>query len=155
VLSVNFEKNAAAVTGFLYVDSSIGNRDLVRVYPEEPLPVEMIIRKQEVRGTIVDISAGGIGIRTTNPYYDPSFLALDTELTVHVVLPSSDGAYKLRGLIKNVNKGQENYRLGIQTGPDPKTKAVLKQYVARRQADLMRELKTMNDAFYRLRTDRG
>lgn len=55
------------------------------------------------------------------------------------------------GTIIYVKREKGSYRLGVSTSPESHAQAVISEYISRRQGEIIAELKTLYDRFYRLK----
>ena len=57
------------------------------------------------------------------------------------------------GRILNVNQGKnQSYRLGLMLFPDSAARQLINQYVALRQGEIQREIRSLYEALYKLHT---
>lgn len=148
VIRVDIRREIAYLSAFVYMGGDIGNRLQVRVQPKDPIPVELAMRGQLIRGHLADISIGGAGIFTTAIFYRPGFFSFKSPATINVYLPTAKTSLKLPGVVVYLRPDVSAYRLGIQVNPDMQTRALISQYVAHRQAEIQRELRQVYDVYY-------
>ncbi len=155
VLKVDFLSDRVTLRDFAFVNTSIGNRTLTRVTPKEIIVVEIGMKGRTLFGEIADFSMGGIGVRSGAIYYDPRFFVLGARVTLKFELPTAKTPLILSGILANVKRERNYYRLGIRTHLDASVKGSISQYITQRQIEIQRELQLMHDLFVQLHTRSG
>jgi len=98
-------------------------------------------------GELIEISLGGIGMRIHKNAISNS-IQPGNAVTIELVIPLNvSGLYEsisLKGVIRNkIEKSNDAYRLGIQTFPEKKSEIIIQHYIARRQSEIIKELKSL------------
>jgi hypothetical protein len=140
---------------FGQASDTIGRRAVVRVQPKEPVDVVLNYQGQKIRGSLVDISTSGIGLYMVSAYINnPGLLRKDERIHLTLRLPNEKGMLidiRLVGRILYVNQEKGSYRLGLDTSPEAHTRSLITQYITQREAEILRELRSLYDKFHRLK----
>jgi hypothetical protein len=157
VADLDIVAGLASLTNFESAPETIGRRTIIRVQPKEPVVVSITYQGQKIRGTLVDVSSSGVGIYMVSAYiYNPGMLRKNEQISLTIRLPNEKGIVndiRLAGSILYVNREKGSFRLGINTSPETHARTIIAQYIALRQAEIMRELRTLYETFYRLRQE--
>jgi hypothetical protein len=153
VYTVNFVDEIASLHNFDYAPSTIGNRQIVRVQPADPIELELLISGQTFKCRLADISYSGVGVYTATIFYGGEVFNINRRATLVLRLPSQSASMKIAVKIANVKKGQQmSYRLGMQLFPEAEAKQEIARFVAMRQSEIQREIRTLYDALYKLKS---
>jgi hypothetical protein len=153
VLAVDFVGEQAELGGFDFANPEIGHRQTVRVQPADPLEVEFSSRGRSFRGFLADLSFIGAGMQTAAIFYSAGVFSIHMKASLSMRLPNYSGLLRMPVQLINVNPLKNHaFRLGMMVYPDAATKTVLAQYVSIRQAEIQREIRTMYDALFKLKT---
>lgn len=147
VAAIDLAKNQAVLTGFVGAGTTLGKRLAVRVQPQQPVEVVVYDGEHRVPGTLVDISAEGVGIFTVATYiYSDLCYEKGMSVFIDFFLPSTGEIIRLKGKINGVahKQGTFLHRLGLSILPDPNAEPALKQYVDLRQQEILDELKRVS-----------
>lgn len=152
---VNFANSSTVLSAFEYVNSSIENRQTIRVEPAQPIHVLISHSDQSfnVQGEIADISVNGISVFLPYKFYSSKIIRPKTNLNLSFQLPLDDHKTLIESQIKasivNVipESGTTLYRIGMQTNPDENIKDALTKFVAVRQQEINQELKICVDTY--------
>jgi hypothetical protein len=151
VLTVNVVEERVTLTSFAYVSDKIGNRQLVRVQPADPIEVEVSVKGRALKGRLADISFSGAGVYTGAIIFGDSPFVVNNHASLTIYLPGSRVPVKIMGKIINVLRSQQSTRLGLLLFPDGNTRLVINQYVTQRQGEIQREIRIMYDMLRKLR----
>lgn len=156
VLSVDIVNAVSLLGDFQVAPGSIGGREAVRVQPKEPIQVVLSNARRKITGELVDISVSGVGITfVTSFLYNPD-LVKKAVVTVELKLPIDEGKLKIQGSLASVlNKRTGSYRLGVTMNPDSNTRQVIARFVAMRQAEILRELRSYYDLMYKIQVEQN
>lgn len=126
----------AKVGNFNYTERGFGDRAMVRVEPQEPLPAKISWDNYQIEATIVDISLTGFGLQldhpieqtpTQNARVSLKFQLLDRDLEIPARVKAvfeADGGYRLATSFEDTSPGYGN----------------IAQYITRRRVDLRQEI---------------
>jgi hypothetical protein len=130
---------------------------MVRVQPKDPLDVWITYGGEKFRGNLADISSNGVGVFLVSAYLkSPGLLKKNEQVQMIVRLPGERGVgieVRLPGTILYINRDRGSFRLGVSTSPESHGKTTISQFVAQRQAEIMRELRILYDTFYRIKQE--
>jgi hypothetical protein len=149
-VSIFVSKEQAALYDFSYASPGVGKRSLVRVQPRDPIPVKLVMKSNQVRGQLADISIEGAGVYTSAIFYGQGGLTLNAGLEMVIQFPDSPRLLKMQAMVVNVVRHAGQARLGVMAMPDAADKQVIAQFIARRQAEIQRELQEAYQALYRM-----
>ncbi len=154
ILSVDIVQAIALLGEFSIAPDNIGAREAVRVQPKEPIQVVLTSTTRKMRGTLVDISVSGIGITIVTSFlYNPD-LVKKANVAVELKLPVDNGTLKVQGTFASVlSKRSGNFRLGVVLNTDANTRQVIARFVAGRQAEILREMRSYYDALYKIQKE--
>ncbi len=111
----------ATLTNFEFASETIGQRAVVRVQPKNPVDVVIHYQGEKIRGNLVDVSSGGVGIFMLSAYIrNPGLLKKSEPIQLMFRLPAESGGsqeVRLQGVIQYVNPEKGSYRLGISANP--------------------------------------
>ncbi|HEY9076507.1 MAG TPA: PilZ domain-containing protein [Anaerolineaceae bacterium] len=148
VSSVDIGREIVSLTKFEYTTSSIGNRMQIRVEPDEPVRT-VVINKLGVACEMIEISLHGLSVYMNPANFDWRLFQRNSRVMVEFTLrePNQGRSHLVRvpGVIKYVSVNTQNrtIRLGLFTSPDNPTEAFLSHYIASRQADLLKEIRSL------------
>jgi len=146
VESVDVKHEMAVLSGFIYADRNIGKRDLIRVQPRDPIPVEIVYNAARMRAEIADVSLDGMGVFTHLTILPRLSVGLKVSLTMR--LPGDRNVITVYGKIRNlIRERMDSLRLGMITSGEVNAKSRINAYVAQRQLEIQRELQ---DVYQRL-----
>ena len=137
VLKVKKAENIALLTQFSYVHIPSEQRMYVRVTVLDRIEAFFRCGQQEVRGTIDDISYGGVAILSSQE----SALAGNEKGMVTLCLPAT--SVEIPGILLRVDHQQQDRRYVIRLEMDPKSEKILSQFIFQEQIGILRELKDM------------
>jgi len=137
VLRIKKEESLALLTQFSYVHIPSEQRTYVRVTVLEKVDAFFCSDKQEVSGTIVDISYGGVAILASQE----TFLKENAKGMVTLCLPSAK--LELPGSFLRVDEQYDLKKYIIKLEMDPKSEKIISQFIFKEQIEILRELKDM------------
>jgi hypothetical protein len=157
VADLDIVATRVALGHFETASATIGRRKMIRVQPKEPVEVLINPQGNKIRGSLVDVSSSGIGIYLLSAYIkNPGLLRKGERIHLALQLPNEQGGsnlLRIPGTILYVNPEKGSYRLGIDSSPEAHVQSLISQYIAQRQAEIMRELRALYDKFYRLKQE--
>lgn len=137
VLKVKKKENLALLTQFSYVHIPSEQRMYVRVAVAGRYETVFCSDKQAVRGTVGDISAGGVAIlvpQLTN-------IKENAKGTVTLSLPAARLDIPGTFLRADEQQGLKKYVIKLET--DAKSEKIISQFVFQEQIEILREMKNM------------
>ena len=121
---------------FTYSDRGFGDRAMVRVEPEEPLPAELIIGQTSLPCQVVDLSLNGFGLLAQRaPGVE---LAKGQAITIKLNLLNQ--SVEISGMLLGVFPKNETTRLAMSFSQDVPGHAVVGRYITRRRAEIRQEI---------------
>ncbi len=138
-------KDLAVVTELAYCGTMIGDRAQIRVVPEEPV-IAMIINKIQAPGMLADLSLHGAAIVLDQASYTARIFGAGQQIQVDFILPGPDRQrISMNALVKGTftSERSKKVRIGLQTFPDANMELTLSRYIAKRQAVILREIKSL------------
>jgi len=154
VASLDFPATLATLTNFERASETAARRTMTRVQPKEPLDVMLVYQGQKMRGSLADISTNGIGVFMMSAYFrNPGLLRKSEQVQMVIRLPGEKGINEVRmiGTILYVNPDKGSYRLGLNTNPESYAKTLVGDYINVRQAEILRELRSLYDKFTQMK----
>jgi hypothetical protein len=137
VLSVDLLQGSAVLYNFSYLGVKLGERMLARVEPKAPLPVNILIGKDQTAAELADISMSGAGLRVLPDQYTP---ALKPGAMIHIATELPTGAVSARGTILSAVRAPGQYRFSLRFAPEPHFRGVLFRYLVNRRREIEAEL---------------
>lgn len=139
VLRIKKEESLALLTQFSYVHIPSEQRKYVRVMVLEKFDACFCRDNQEVvRGTIGDISYGGVAILAQQETY----LRENSKGKVTLCLPSVK--LELPGTFLRIDEQHALKKYIIKLEMDPKSEKIISQFIFKEQIEILRELKDMS-----------
>jgi len=153
VLTVDLVSNTCVVGDFQYSNDAIGKRKLVRAQPAEVVDVLLMndMKTQRTKVQLIDVSLIGMGLSAAQLFFIANIFKMGTTVSTTFNLPGGPQGQliqiKVSGLIQNIflDERKQLYRIGLRIQPDDVAKPILMQYIARRQSEIMRDLKLLYD----------
>ncbi len=138
------QKVAIAETGSpVWIDSIAHRRKRVRVTLNEPIKGRITALGRQFNVDVVDISGKGVCLQTDVPYGLPLFEQVEVTLPI----PQSDGSIRnivMRGTLQYISTPDtKRRRYHILLHANPKKEEILSSFVARRELDLLKEIKAI------------
>jgi len=137
-----------------YVTGSMGNRRNMRVQPESPIHVEVIMgHGYSLRGEMIDISLEGLSIHLKKKLFPPDDIyVLETPVEIRLGLPvclpnsGKDAIHDIsvQARIAYINENQQTYRVGLLTFSKEHDLKILRRYIFDRQTEIFAEIQQMN-----------
>jgi c-di-GMP-binding flagellar brake protein YcgR len=137
VLRVKKEENLALLTQFSYVHIPSEQRKFLRVSVLEKVDAYFCTDKQEVHGTIGDISYGGVAILAPQE----TFFKENAEGMVTLCLRSTK--LELPGTFIRVDEQHALKKYIIKLQVDSKSEQIISKFIFKEQIEILRELKDM------------
>ncbi len=132
---VNIDKCVAMATKFAYAVIRAERRQFVRVEVKDRIDGTFSAPAVTVKGTLNDISIGGIAIVAAIPNPPEGSL----KGTVRLGLPG--GPFDIPATLLRVIPAQENNLAICEIQPDARAEKGISQYIFQRQVEIIRELK--------------
>jgi hypothetical protein len=151
--SVDFVAKIAVLEDFLYAPDTIGSRAAIRVQPEDAVDVVILSRNRKIPGQLADISMVGMGIYSFSAYIDnPAFIKRGISVTVVLALHEVNGFedITLKGIIQNIARERDVYRLGIRTNPADTAQRIMNEYIDSRKQEVLREIEDTYQQVFQL-----
>ena len=139
---LDFDHNLAVARDFSYSSASIGDRELIRVEPNSTIFV-YISNNIISKGELINISTYGLGLFLDISSFTPRSFGVGQKVDLSFeIFPNQN--LNIKGIVKNVIFEDNNYRyrLGIYTNPDAAAALALSRYIAQRQQQILREIKS-------------
>ena len=118
-----------------FVDLPQERRGYVRVAPEEPIPVKVKKGNWSAKGSITDISVGGMGI------FIRDIDSLKEGETVEVSFKLPKGEIETEATLRHIEEYEDAFKIGIHYELDFRKEEMVSDYVMERQFEILRELK--------------
>jgi len=128
-------KGIVKLKNFEFVELPQERRKYIRVKPKEEIPIEIVKNGEILKGMIVDISIGGVGVYLK----DVDNLKKGDKIKLRFEL--RDVGIENEGTIKYIRDKDGLYRIGIEFEYDEKIEEIISEYVVRRQFEIIKELK--------------
>ncbi len=137
VSSVDLMQGMATLYNFSYLGVKLGERMLARVEPKAPLPVNILIGRDQIAAELADISMNGAGLRIPTDQFTP---ALKPGAVIHISMELPSGAISARGAILSAVRAPGRYRFSLRFAPDHHFRGVLFRYLVNRRREIEAEL---------------
>jgi c-di-GMP-binding flagellar brake protein YcgR len=138
VLRVKREKKLVYLNQFSYVHIPAERRLSVRVKLSEKLDASFQNNQQMVRGSIEDISFGGVSIIA------PKGSVLEENVTGMLSIWLPDTKLEVQGKLLKVHDEENSNRFVFELELDNKSERLMSQFIFRQQSQIIRELKEMS-----------
>jgi hypothetical protein len=136
-LRVKKEESLALLTQFSYVHIPSEQRKFVRVTVFDKVDAYFCSDNREVRGTIADISYGGVSILAARE----TFLRENAKGMLTLCLPSAK--LELQGTFLRAYEQHPLKKYVFKVDADPKSEKIISQFIFKEQIEILRELKDM------------
>lgn len=123
----------------VYAGTSPEKRQSVRVQPESPVKVVMTCQDKSFAGTLGDISVSGISVDLFSPASFPPDSPIRLQLVLENRLSQRNMPVQTRGKVLTIRAGSP-VRLICRIFPDPIVEALISQYIAQRQIEIIRSI---------------
>lgn len=149
---IELRKAIITLRGLRYVIGSMGNRKNMRVQPESPIHVEIIMgHGYRLQAEIADISLYGLSINLAKedfPQDDLFILQIPIEIRLGLPVPGKRIIHDIivQGMIAYTNENQRTYRIGILTFLKEPDLGIVRRYIFDRQTEILHEIQQMNSA---------
>jgi hypothetical protein len=148
VRSMDLENEIVNLVDFEYVEDNIGKRSFVRVETDEPLPADIIPSgSRPFPAMISEVSLRGLILTAWARAVNPRRVKKGTELFIKYNLPvfgekKTHKTVMYEGVVRNIYQmPNREYRLGIQVSPDTEVERLVMRYIAKRQREVLKEIK--------------
>nr|CRH06797.1 conserved protein of unknown function (include C terminal PilZ domain) [Candidatus Magnetococcus massalia] len=135
VVSLQRDCHEVKLENLRFASGGAGGRATVRVKPAEPVPMTVLGDGRKIKATLLDISATGMGVLTTD-----TPISVDHKVDVNIELEKGQNL-ALHGIVM-MEKEHANgeIMMGINIQPDTNADVFISQYVYQRQAEVVREI---------------
>jgi hypothetical protein len=147
---IDLHTNILTLERLRYVTGSMGNRKNMRVQPESPIHVEIIMgHGYSVQGEMIDISREGLSVRLVkDDFPEDNLFILQIPVEIRLGLPVSGKAaihdLAFQGMIAYTNESQQTYRVGLLAFLKEPDLGILRRYIFDRQTELLHEIQQMD-----------
>ena len=144
IKSVDFDKQTITFSQMQFLDTSVTDREYIRLEPEESSAVTLFYqeRKAMVESSIVDISVVSIKVKVSAL---PPGVESGTKMNISIVLPTvaKPLIINTKATVLRVDESPRSYYLVLLYELNEKSLNDLKTYLAKRQMALIREFKSL------------
>lgn len=152
---IDWKNETVELDNFIPVDTSIGNRSLVRVETPKPIPayIHFETTGELVTGNIIEISIRGVAISINADIVRKNKFTIGDSVLLRYTLPivmKEDEppvgiAISYDGIVRNIFEGKLGlkFRIGIQVKPDANIENIITKFVAQRQNELLKEIRQL------------
>lgn len=137
VNKVRKDTNIAHLSNLSYVTIPAEKRIYVRVKVSEIMEAQFQNSKQLVRGSIEDISFGGIAIKV------PEGIILEEDSAGKVIIWLPDVKVEVPGKLINVREGEVSKKYIFELSADTKNERLIFQFIFKQQSKILKELKEL------------
>jgi hypothetical protein len=137
VQEVDIQSGKVVLHDFSYLGNRLGERMLIRVEPQAPIPLKLEFEEQAVDGELVDISLSGAGIRIPSAKYTP---LLKPGAVIQLKFELPNGMIAMSGTVLSGNRSIDLYRLSIRFGQNGEQKERIFKYLVDRRSQIEKEL---------------
>jgi hypothetical protein len=150
VILVDTDKVNAMLSHFLYNPERLGELTRARIHPGERVEGAVLSEQAgQVSGEMVDISLDGVAVLVQEKTVGDACMpgeAVGVQLQLPRRIASAERQpLQLRGKIANVKKGLPDgkCRIGVELEPNHPARLELAQFISQRQAELLREIRSI------------
>jgi hypothetical protein len=141
VLDFDIQSGIAKLGEFDFTERSFGDRSMVRVEMEDPIPVQIRWEKNQIEATIVDISLTGLGVQVNLPEKQ-----IPTQNTpVNLKFQILERQVEIPGKIVAVFEANGGYRIATHIEDTSPGYPHIAQFISRRRIDLRQEIQDKYD----------
>ena len=163
VVTIDLITNIAVLGEFQYSDNAIGKRMLVRAQLAESIDVLFMneSRTQRTKAQLMDVSFTGMAVSATQLLFNTDIFKQNSTVYTQFNLPGkAQGKFipvNVTGTIVNINldKSKQVYRIGLRIFPDGTAKPILVQYISRRQSEIMKDIRTLDNKMLEAEASKG
>ena len=136
IMAFDPQPGTVEVGEFIFVDRGFGDRSIVRVEPEIPVPAVLSQNQVSLPCQVVDISLTGFGLVAEST----GELKATKGQAVSVKLALLDQEIEIPGTLLGVFPKEGNIRLAISFSYDAPNHGVVARYITRRRAEIRQEI---------------
>ena len=136
IIEYNPQKSIVEVGEFIYVDRGFGDRSIVRVEPETPLPAMLSLDETSISCQVVDISLTGFGLLAESAVALKAVKGQNTQLKLQLF----DQEIEIPGTLLNFFSKGNTIRLAVSFSPDAPNHDIVARYITRRRAEIRQEI---------------
>ncbi len=141
VKDADVRRMTASLYKFCYVEIMAEQRVSLRLELEPPCDAEILTGSDPLEGKVLDISLGGLSIRTSRPCP----LARGAEVPLRVLVPNllqkSQTPLEVQATVIDIVSDENGDIYRFSTCSDPYAEGMISRFIFQRQVDLIRELK--------------
>ncbi len=141
VMDFNINSGQVLLSNFSYSDRGFGDRALVRVEPEDPIPVQLRWDDTKMEAKIVDISLTGFGIQLEQLQEQIQTRGKRIHLKFQILNRDIDMPAK----VMDTFQADGGHRLATYFEDTSTAYSTIAQYITRRRVDLRREIQEEYD----------
>ena len=138
ILAFDPQNSIAELGELIYVDRGFGDRSIVRVEPEGPIPAELFLDDTSLSCQVVDISLTGFGL-LAKPVKN---LKAVKGKSTNIKLSLMDREIEIPGTIVGIFPKADSVRLAMSFSQDAPNHAVVARYITQRRAEIRQEIQT-------------
>lgn len=135
VFRSDVNRGLAILTGFAYVQIRAERRQFVRVKLDSTIPALFSCEAGDVRGTIYDISIGGMCISAAQHH------GLETQAKGVLKVVLDDAALEISAVLLKVKQEGDAFQYIFECETDQKLENKIAHFIFQRQLEIIRELK--------------
>jgi len=124
------------LASFTYLDRGFGDREIVRVEPDEPVNALLSFENTSIDGAVVDISLNGFGILVQ----EQEEVTYTKGQTVSLKLNLLDQDVEIPGAILAIFPREGIVRLAISYSQEAPESAIVTRYISQRRAEIRQEI---------------
>ncbi|WP_373036323.1 GGDEF domain-containing protein [Sulfurimonas sp.] len=139
VYSVNNKNNTVTLHRFRMNKHTPLKREMFRVDAEEDVNIRVITDQYEEEGTVIDINEQYIAfsLKRKKSFDEGNFVSIEVMLPVNEITTT----FATEATIKKIEKIKNGFKVVVLCHLDAINKGILKQYIAKRQMEIIHELK--------------
>jgi len=137
VISVDIPTGVINLDNFVYSETKLGDRTLIRVQPTEDIQVQIEGASHRALGHLMDISLSGLGVQILEKDFHDSFIK-GSDIQITLQLP--EGKVNCNGMITKVDRFNQDYRLSIRFSPDIADRPTIFRYLIDRRKEIEEEV---------------
>lgn len=141
VKDADVRRMMASLSNFRFVEILAEQRVSLRLKLEPPCDAQIVGDGGPVDGKVLDISLGGVSIRTSCPSNLRESDEVKLKLMVPNLLQSGGTSLEVRSTVVAVGSEEEGEVCRFAIELDPHVEGVISRFIFQRQVDLIRELK--------------
>ena len=133
VIHFDIVEGLVTLGGFSYLGSSSGLRRIIRVQPEQTMPIILQREDLTIKGFATDLSLTGVGVTVTN-----RIIKKGDSFQVLISFPA--GETTIPGSVIQITPQNENLRLAIKFTSSSRNIALIMKYMSDRRLEIQTEI---------------